>query len=179
MQNELISGVYKIEDVETGLVYVGSANLKSGIKKRWSNHLTKFRKNKYPYKELQDAWNIDNDRIKFEILEECLDDDMLEERENYYIKYVGLIDGWTCINKQPIATRKGEISDTSKMQKAQQGESNGHNTTLSRDDVIEINKMLSQGIKQYIIAAKFGVGQPLISKIKKGTRWFSVDSEEK
>ena len=177
MANKIISGIYKIEDTVTGLVYVGSANQKSGIKKRWSNHLAKFRTNKYSYKELQDAWNIDENRIKFEILEICTDDGLLEERENYYIKYVSMIDGWTVINKQKKAKRASEPKSTSKMKKAQQGELNGH-SSLTTDQVIEIKKMLLDGIKGYIIAKKYGVSGTQISRIKNEKRWANVKLEE-
>lgn len=170
---KLISGIYKIEDVKTGAVYVGSADSANGIKKRWSNHATLLKNNSHRYKELQDAYNDDTNRIKWEILEECGDDE-LEELENYYIDYCNKVDGWTVINKQKNTKRKCKVKDTSKMKKAQQGENNGHNTKLSEDDVIEIRQMIKNGIKQYVIAEKYDISKTLVSNIKNKHRWSCI-----
>lgn len=35
---ELVRGIYKIKDIGTELVYVGSADKVNGAKKRWSCH---------------------------------------------------------------------------------------------------------------------------------------------
>ncbi len=172
MEN-LISGIYKIEDFETGAVYVGSSK---NIKKRWSNHLAKLRTDKHSYTEFQDAWNIDNNRIKFEILEEC-NADNLESMENYFIGYCSAIDGWTIINKRIIAKRAKPVADTSNMVKAQTGSNNGH-CTLSDEEVAEIRKALSEGVKPAFLSEKYGVSGTHIYRLKEGQRRGIVVTDE-
>ncbi|WP_236884025.1 GIY-YIG nuclease family protein [Clostridium botulinum] len=173
MIKKLISGIYKIEDIETGNVYVGSADSENGIKKRWSCHLAHLRKNKHYYKELQEAYNDNPERIKWEILDVCSDDE-LEERENYWIKYCDMIDGWHVINKEKRSKKRSKVKDTSNMSKAQTGDKNGHNTKLSVQDVKEIKRALKKGVKQVILAEQYNVSQTHIWNIANGVRWNSV-----
>ncbi|WP_075367453.1 GIY-YIG nuclease family protein [Desulfosporosinus metallidurans] len=166
----IISGIYKIEDTLTGNVYVGAS---TNILKRWSNHLAKFRGNRHDYPELQIAWNLDRNRIRFEILEESYKDSSLNARENYFIGYCEAIDGWKVINKEQIARRTGRVIDTAKMKAAQSGEGNGH-SFLTTDDVVKIKRLLQMGVRQWIIANTFGVKNTQISRINTGRRWGSV-----
>jgi len=173
----IISGIYKIEDIKTGAVYIGSADSDNGIAKRWSCHKAHLRNNEHSYKELQDAFNEDESNIKWEILEECGDDE-LEERENYYIKYCNLIDDWHVINKEKVSKKRTKVKDTSKMKAAQSGENNGHCNKLTSEDVKEIKRLLKTGLKQSKIAKQYEVSQTLIYNIKNGNRWSSVSLEE-
>lgn len=173
--NKLIAGVYGIEDVRTGNIYIGSADSDNGIKKRWSCHKAHLRKNEHKYKELQEAFSDDKSRIKWIILEECYDDSELEERENYWIEHADRVEGWNVINKEQKSKKRTKVADKTKMKEAQTGESNGHNTKLCIEDVKEIKKMLKDKVKQSLIADKFGVSQTLIYNIKNGVRWASVE----
>jgi hypothetical protein len=175
----IISGVYKIEDVVTGNVYVGTADKDNGIKKRWSNHIAKLRKGKYGYKELQDAYNVNPKRIKWEILEDTTnikfpnsieENEYLKEREKYYINYCNLIDGWTVINRDKNPKRKNKVKDTSNMSIAQIGENNGHNTKLSEEDVFEILDMLKDGVNRELIEEKYNICKGYTYRIGKD-RW--------
>jgi hypothetical protein len=174
---KIISGIYKIEDFKTGNVYVGSADQDNGIKKRWSNHLTHLRNGDHYYKELQEPYDIDKNRIKWEILKECGDDE-LQERENYWIHYCSLVDGWTVINKQKNAVRKSKVKDKSKMIKAQTGENNGHCTKLTKENVFQILDMVKKGIDREKIAAKFDIYPCYISRFGKD-RWVKAYTEWK
>lgn len=167
-----ISGIYLIEDIVTGNAYVGQS--KHDIAKRWSNHMTHFKKGDHKYIQLQDAYNADSKRIKFTILEECKKD--LQEREDWWMKHIeNNIDGWNLINKQKHGGVSSSVADTSNMSKAQTGENNGHNTKLCVNDVKKIKEMLTNCFKPSVIADKFGVSQGLIYAIKNGTRWASVE----
>lgn len=176
--SKLIAGIYGIEDEKTGNLYVGSADTDNGIKKRWSCHKAHLRNNEHKYKELQEAFNDDENRIKWIILDECYDDSKLEELENYWIEYCKRVEGWNVINKEQKSKKRTKVSDTSKMKVAQTGESNGHNTKLKVEDVILIKKMLADCLKPSLIADKFGVSQGLIYNIKNGIRWASVEVSE-
>lgn len=166
---KIFCGVYKIEDIETGNSYIGSA---SDIKKRWSNHSAKLRGGYYEYDELQQAWNNgEKQRVKFEILEECNFSD-LEEREKFWVEYFTHVDGITIINKNTNnIKRRSKSKNTEKMSNAQRGIRNG-NCKLSVDEIKKIKQLLAEGeLKQYQIAEMFNVSQAQITKINRGLRW--------
>ena len=94
-KNSLICGIYKIEDVKTGNIYIGQTD---DIKRRLTNHNARIKKSYHDYKEFNEAYADDPERIKFEILEEC-DESELKAREKYWINYCQKVDGWTVINK--------------------------------------------------------------------------------
>lgn len=75
-----ISGIYKIEDKESRMIYIG---LSTNLTDRWRSHLLNFLCgqgiNKY-HPELK----LEN--LSFSILELC-DNDKLDEREKYWISY--------------------------------------------------------------------------------------------
>lgn len=182
---KLISGVYKIEDVTTGSVYVGTADKDNGILKRWSNHKTKLKNSEHEYEELQEAFDADTNRIKWEILEDHSnlefesddeENEYLDERENYFIRYCDMIDGWTVINRNKNSKRKGKVKDKSKMIEAQTGDNNGHCTKLSSKKVFEILDMLKDGVNREIIADKFDVSAKYIYRIGKD-RWVRAYNE--
>ncbi|CUU45456.1 GIY-YIG nuclease family protein [Clostridium beijerinckii] len=164
-----VVGIYLIEDVITGNCYIGQSK---DIAKRWSNHASLMKQGNYRYKELQEAYNADCKRIRYTILEECTESE-LQEKEDYYIKYVQKVDGWNLINKQKHGGATKSFNDTSKMKEKQTGELNG-NARLTTKDVKEIKHMLADGVKQSLIAGKFGVSNTLIYNISKGKRWASV-----
>lgn len=143
---EIIAGIYKIEDIETGNVYVGKADKDNGILKRWSCHKSLMKARKHYCKELQDAFNSDPKRIKWEILEEFYgEDEELIEKEQYWIDYCKKIDGWNVLNKAKAVVRS-KVKDTSKMRLAQVGENNGNNK-FSAKTVSEILWLRINGYK--------------------------------
>ena len=168
-----VIGIYLIEDILTGNAYVGQSK---DIAKRWSCHTSHLKAGDYKYKELQEAYIDNPKRIKFTILEECKEEE-LTEREQYYMEYVNKIEGWILINKQKYGGATRTIKDTDKMKAAQTGSRNG-NARLKEEDVIEIKKMLLNGVKRKDIANKFGVSNTLINNIANGNRWASVELEE-
>lgn len=81
-----ICGIYKIENLINGKVYIGQSN---DIKSRWNDH-KRIAKDKskhgynYPLYRAIRKYGIEN--FKFEIIEEC-SEEKLNEREIYYIGY--------------------------------------------------------------------------------------------
>lgn len=170
MIKQNLVGIYGIEDVETGNIYVGQS---SDIAKRWSNHSTFLKNGVHNYRELQEAYNKDKDRIKYTILEECKGNE-LKNREDWWIKHVQRIDGWTLLNKQKFGGKHNtKVRDTSKMKAAQRGEKNG-NCRLKKEDVIEIKKLLAKGVTQKELARQFGVSKTHINNIANNKRWKNV-----
>lgn len=84
MAREKICGIYKIENLVNGKVYIGQS---VDIYKRWTEHKCSCKNengveyNKILYKSFR-KYGIDN--FSFEILEECLEGE-LNEKEIYYI----------------------------------------------------------------------------------------------
>ena len=81
MEQNKISGVYKITNNITGDLYIGSS---TDIKRRWANHKLISVWKRHPNVELYKAmaeFGLDN--FKFEVLEETTD---LRNREQYYIE---------------------------------------------------------------------------------------------
>lgn len=77
------SGIYKIVNTFNGKIYIGQSK---HIRERWSEHKKELRRNKHKNEYLQRAWNkYGEDSFKHEVIELC-SEDMLDERECYYIK---------------------------------------------------------------------------------------------
>lgn len=75
-------GIYKIENIINGKIYVGSSvNLES----REYKHFWMLARNGHDNEYLQHSYNkYGKDSFKFDIIEEC-DETLLIEKENYYI----------------------------------------------------------------------------------------------
>lgn len=169
----IVSGIYKLEDVVSGSVYVGSADSDTGIAKRWSSHNSHFKAGDHKYKQLQDSYNLNKNNIQYEILELC-DDNELEERESYYFNYVDkMIDGWTFINKQKTPARRSKVKDVSRMVTAQTAAQNG-NVKYSVDLIRKVKAKMADGITLEEISKETGIGVNYLNQIKYGYKWVSV-----
>lgn len=81
MANEK-SGIYKIININSNNIYVGSTN---NFRHRFSSHKCLLRKNKHPNKHLQSAWSkYGEESFQFEVIEGC-EQNKLIEREQHYI----------------------------------------------------------------------------------------------
>lgn len=75
-------GIYKITNLETKKIYVGSSK---NISNRWAKHKALLRHNKHENIKLQNAWNKYGEKnFIFEIVEECLLE-VIFEREQFYL----------------------------------------------------------------------------------------------
>jgi len=79
-----IKCIYKITNLENGLVYVGST---VNFNRRKRCHLRELRNNKHSSKELQADFNcLDESWFQFDILELVYDSSTIFDRERYWIK---------------------------------------------------------------------------------------------
>lgn len=85
-KNELkTTGVYKIENIVNGKIYIGSASSEGGFYRRIKEHINTLVRKKHSNIYLQNSWNKHGDEnFKFIILETC-DSEKCIEREQYYI----------------------------------------------------------------------------------------------
>ncbi len=78
------SGIYRIVNLKTGRMYIGSA---VDLNERKVNHFSMLRCNKHSSIILQRAYNKleDKNTFQFQILENCTKENLIE-RENYYLQ---------------------------------------------------------------------------------------------
>lgn len=78
-----ICGIYKIENLVNGKIYIGQSK---HIKQRWSEHKKELKANKHANSYLQRSWNkYGEEKFSHVILEECAES-VLDDREKYYIE---------------------------------------------------------------------------------------------
>ena len=86
-----ICGVYKIENLINGKIYIGKS---INVGRRWYEHKTELNENRHINKHLQSAWNkYGEESFRFVLLEENLTESQALEREEYYIKYYETTNG--------------------------------------------------------------------------------------
>jgi len=92
-----MQGIYKIKNINTGKIYIGSSK---DIETRWKEHKYKLKNNTHHSSKLQRSYNktIDKDIFVFSVLEEVEDSSNLLEREQYYInKFDSFKNGYNCV----------------------------------------------------------------------------------
>lgn len=137
-----ICGIYKITNQLNNKFYIGQS---VNIKNRWKQHRSS--NDNMPIHLAIRKYGVDN--FKFEIIEECQQDE-LDEREIYWIGYYDGYNNKNCYN----ATRGGEGAM--------------HPVKLTDEQVIEIIKLLQQGLTNTVIASYFDVSIKTISDINVG-----------
>lgn len=95
-------GIYKITNIKNGKIYIGSS---SNLNKRYYKHLYGLRNNKHFNIHLQRSFNNDGeDSFKFEIVEYC-EYNVLVEKEEYYFKLLNTLDEKYGYNINPDGDR--------------------------------------------------------------------------
>jgi group I intron endonuclease len=90
------SGIYQINNVETGAFYVGQS---VDVQSRLERHAKKLRSGKHVNKHLQASWNKHGeDAFTFEVLELCPERD-LNDREQYWLGDMWRDEYSLCYNK--------------------------------------------------------------------------------
>lgn len=95
MEITKISAVYKIININTQKVYIGSSK---DIERRHKEHLNMLNENKHHSYKLQQSFNNEKDKsvFQFEVIEE-VDQNDLKKREQYYIDlYDAYNSGYNC-----------------------------------------------------------------------------------
>ena len=115
-------GIYKFTNKKNGKVYIGQS---TNIERRKQSHYWPSHSNKTPFDKILQTYP---DLFTFEVIEECLVED-LDEREKYWIKeYDSYYNGYNCTLGGNSA--RGEICK---------------NATFTNEEVLEIIKLLEEG----------------------------------
>lgn len=132
-------------------VYIGSGNLGDRI----SGNNSKLKRGVHANKKLQQAYNKIQD-IKIEVLDLCKDKEEARSLENTWIKHFKRIDDVIVCNRYNAYVSKE------------------YKRKLNENDVVEIKKMLDEGVKNKDIAEKFNVHTTMISRIKTKKRYSNI-----
>ena len=144
-----MTGIYKITNKINGKCYIGQA---IDIKRRWNDHRKEaFNPHshcyEYPLYRAMRKYGIGH--FKFEIIEECLQEELNDKEIFYIAKYNAYGDGGYNQNEG--------------------GNSNTHNYKLTFDDISQIiNRLKTTLDNTKIIASEFGVGFTTIRGINVG-----------
>lgn len=154
-----MSGIYLIENVRDGKVWVGQAG---EFAKRWQQHRKNFEKNKNS-PHLQRAWKkCGESAFRFEILEVCKKDrDILNQREQFWMDFFLSYDPRFGYNIAPVAGSNRGLKASEKTRKriseAKKGTQAGENHPMygkhpsdeSRKKMSESHKGLQAGRNHY------------------------------
>lgn len=111
-----MQGVYKIENIHTGKMYVGSS---VNIEKRWKEHMRMLESGTHHSTKLQRVWNKANDKsiFQFTTIEEVVNECDLFLREQYWIDYYDAYqNGYNCSEQvnNPQYTMKNQLKSKHK-----------------------------------------------------------------
>lgn len=136
-------GIYKIENQINKKCYVGQS---INIERRWAEHQRDIKNLDYPLYLSINKYGLEN--FKFEIVEECSQDE-LNQKEIYWIKeYNSYFNGYN----QTLG-----------------GNQYSHNVKISDEDLFLILELLQNStLTQREIAQKFDIGEDTISEINMG-----------
>lgn len=150
MAKEKICGIYKIENVTNGKLYIGSS---VDIYRRWKEHTTSLNNNKHHSPHLQYSWNKHGkDNFKFEIIEICCEDELLV-REQYYIDSLNVLDEKFGYNTAPYAdkpflTPNGKEKMIAINREKFKGEGSGFHK-YTENDILRCIELLKTGLYTY------------------------------
>lgn len=190
----LIIGVYCLENIYNGRMYIGSS---TDVMSRRNSHLCLLRKGKGHSKELQYSYDEDGeDAFLFYVIEACTKD-VLRQREAYWIDNTSCLT--TGFNKVRMEVTQKTIKNIltkpairnihsqktkdkiSLFHKANQekfvGSKNGK-SKLNEEQVYEIKTLISKENSFGSISRRFKVGTSAISSIYSGRTWSHVKCEE-
>ena len=146
-----IAGIYRILNIVTGKVYIGSAK---SFKKRWANHKSTLKKHSHRSILLQRAWNKYGEIcFRFDVIEEIENPtkELLESREQYWLDFYRSYDPEKGYNINQYATsslgRKLSQETKNKISKA----------TIGRSSYIRTDEQ-KELCRKKLLGNKFGIG---------------------
>ena len=170
MCKELISGIYKIQNIINGKIYIGSSK---NIYHRKEQHYSDLKNQKHTNCYLQKAFNkYGFNNFVFDIVEKVDNQDYLLEREQYWLDYYKSYERDKGYNIEPCAIRPVFSEETRlKLRLANLGKKH---TQETKEKLSKINKgvkkeQTSKALKQYYKIHKgtmYGKKHTIEAKIK-------------
>jgi group I intron endonuclease len=167
-------GIYKITNVETGQVYVGSSK---NIYQRLGEHLAMLNKGTHHSSKLQESYDTATDKSIFkpDIIELIDNQDQLIIREQYYIElYHALDKGYNCSTPFDISRHNQEIIKKYKLtylsERARKAYLDFY--SLYNPDHVFIDPKFYKSIQ------KRNCGSPVINQLNLAMRWFYANFDK-
>lgn len=173
MNEEKICGIYKIENITNGKVYIGSSQ---NIFRRWKEHKRDLNGNKHHSYHLQAAWNkYKENNFIFSIIEQC-NQDVLLDREQHYIDLYMSADGYFGYNESPYAG-KPYMTDEQRAYYGKiaserlQGEGSWCNI-YSEKQILQLIEDLKTGEYSYVqLSKKHNISYDIVASIAIHASW--------
>jgi group I intron endonuclease len=169
---EKFCGIYKIENITNGKIYIGSS---VDIRERWRRHKKDLKKNKHHSEYLQRAWNKYGEQaFLFTVIEYVKDDCLLLEKEQYYINlYDSYHNGY---NANEFSDRHMISAETKKkIGKSSKGRNIGEKSStckLTEEQVkLIINDLLNPNIYIWNIIEKYNTTKNTINSLYHRKSW--------
>lgn len=163
------TGVYKITNLITNQLYIGSAAGKTGFKRRFETHKYQLRRNISPCVILQNSWNkYGEENFKFEILEKCTPEYCIK-REQYFIDtlnpYLNVLKtaGNRLGSKHTKESRR-KISEKMKGKPANNKGVSPSKEAIEKQRAKMIGRKASEKTKEKIRLSKIGANNPQAKK---------------
>ena len=154
-------GIYIIRNTINNKVYVGQSKR---LKQRYYDHIISIKKGKHHNDILQKSFNkYGFDNFEYNIIEEVLDENMLNEREKYWIDFYGGINSDKVYNlKDPLLNEHSDYV-RNKISKANSGENNPNFGNKWTD---EMKQELSNSRKGITLEERMGKEKADLTKEK-------------
>lgn len=178
----LLNGVYRIRNLNTSDVYIGSAAGKKGFAHRFDRHRSDLNCVRHPNAHLQNAWiKYGSDYFVFEILLYCNPEDCLMYEQiaiDYYKPHYNLNQSaysrlGSKVSKETRARISASMTGNKNPSYGRYGDAAPY-TKLTKKKVEQIRRMLKTSMTHRKIANYFGVSETAVSNIKTGRTWSNV-----
>lgn len=171
-------GIYKIENIINGKVYIGQS---VEIEKRKNRHLRELREGKHKNIHLQRAFDkYGEDSFKHIIIEKC-HKAKLNEREKFWISFYNS-NNYNYGYNQDSGGQEGKVMNEDARNRI--GSSRiyptgceVHNSLFDEKDVVDIKYMLLEGYDTCSIALKYNVGKHAILNIRNLKTYIEIAEE--
>lgn len=169
-----LSGVYKIENIHTNEVYIGST---SNMTKRWGIHLNRLRRNEHHSQKLQQAFNeYGVEAFTFSVIEVCSKKESLKREKFYIEQYNSIEDGYNMEQFRDSEEFKKLASTTiAKMNSERLKGKRSINASLDDDTVRKIKQALAEGKTGASVAREFNVSTTIVSRIRRGKTYSNIN----
>ena len=164
------NGIYKIENLISGSLYVGSAAGKTRINRRWEAHKYHLRRGTHHSSILQNSWNkYGENEFRFIVIEYCLPKECIA-REQYWMNFLTPKYNISPIAGNRLGTKNTEES-RARMRIAQKGKVAWNKGLKTPQEVIEKNRKAHIGKKMSIESrrkmsiTKMGILNPKSKKV--------------